>query len=193
MTQSNTSERIADAALSILENEGAGAVSMRRVADAVGLSAMAIYRHFPNREALLKSISDRGFLQLLDYWSEYTRDGDVEARLLGTQQAYLEYALAHPHVFDYVFAETRKGMRRFPEGFRAPGSPTFNLMIELLREGMGEGLFRKDDVLEAAMTVWAHSHGLVTLYRAGRFSYEPDEFRVFYRRSLQRVLDGLKR
>jgi AcrR family transcriptional regulator len=46
-------ERIADAALSILEAKGPQAVTMRQVAEAVGITPMAIYYHFPNREALL--------------------------------------------------------------------------------------------------------------------------------------------
>ena len=44
-------ERIADAALVILEREGAQAVSMRRVAHEVGVTLMAIYHHYANREA----------------------------------------------------------------------------------------------------------------------------------------------
>jgi len=192
MTRSHTSERIAEAALTLLESEGADAVSMRRVADAVGLSAMAIYRHFPNRDALLKSVSDRSFHELADYWAARTGSGDVETRLLGTQVGYLEYAFAHPHVFDYVFAETRQGMRRFPDDFRDRGSPTMNLIVDLLDEGMRAGVFRQDDPLDVAVTIWAQAHGLITLYRAGRFTFTADEFRVFYRRSLQRLLDGLK-
>jgi hypothetical protein len=42
------------------------------------------------------------------------------------------------------------------------------------------------------MEIWAHNHGYVTLYRAGRFHLPQDEFRVLVRRSLRRMLHGLK-
>jgi len=44
-----TAEQIAKVVLEILESEGPEAVSMRRIAHAVGVTPMAIYHHFPNR------------------------------------------------------------------------------------------------------------------------------------------------
>jgi AcrR family transcriptional regulator len=61
---SGTAERIAAEASAILRAEGADAVSMRRVASAVGITPMAIYRHFPNREALLRAVAARGWATL---------------------------------------------------------------------------------------------------------------------------------
>src|SRR5919112_404118 len=63
-----TAERILAAARGLFEREGAQAVSMRRIADAIGLTPMAIYRHFPNREALLKRISDDSFDEIARHW-----------------------------------------------------------------------------------------------------------------------------
>src|SRR5947209_11393679 len=88
-----TSERIAAAALHILEAEGAPAVTMRRVADAAGITAMAIYHHFPSREALLDSITDREFANLVAYLESVPRSASVESTLIETALAYLDYAL----------------------------------------------------------------------------------------------------
>src|SRR5262245_56437886 len=63
-----TADRILRAARNLFEREGATGVSMRRVAAAVGLSPMAIYRHFPNREALLKRIGDDSFDAIVRHW-----------------------------------------------------------------------------------------------------------------------------
>jgi AcrR family transcriptional regulator len=49
-------EQIAEAALAIVVNQGIGAVTVRRVADAVGISAAALYRHYKNKAAILKAI-----------------------------------------------------------------------------------------------------------------------------------------
>ena len=187
----STSERILRAARALFEHGGAEAVSMRRVAEAVGLTPMAIYRHFPNREALLKRISDDSFDEIARHWIARNQ-GDVLARVIGLQRIYLDYALAHPHLFDHAFSARRADARKYPEDFRAGRSPTLTVAAEAVAEAMRAGLLREDDAWDVAMTLWAHTHGLVSLYRAGRFSYDEAQFRRFYEVSLQRLLDGLK-
>ena len=114
-----TAERILRAARALFERGGAQSVTMRRVADAVGLTPMAIYRHFPNREALLKRISDDSFDEIARHWIARNRGGDPIARVIGLQRIYLDYALSHPHLFDHAFSARRADARRYPEDFRA--------------------------------------------------------------------------
>jgi AcrR family transcriptional regulator len=186
-----TAEKILHAAHALFDAEGAQAVSMRRVAEAVGISAMAIYRHFPNRDALLKRLSDDSFQQAAQEWSGKLRATDPRKRLLQSIEPYLDYALRHPHLFDHAFSVHRDDARRFPEDFRARQSPTLNLVADTVAEGMRAGVLRKADPWDVAMSVWAHAHGLVALYRAGRFSYDEAQFRAFYMQSLRRLIDGL--
>jgi AcrR family transcriptional regulator len=187
-----TADRILGAARALFEREGTQAVSMRRIADAIGLTPMAIYRHFPNREALLKRISDDSFDEIARHWLARNRGGDALARVIALQRIYLDYALAHPHLFDHAFSARRADARKYPDDFRAGLSPTLGVAAEAVAEAMRAGLLRGDDEWDVAMTLWAHTHGLVALYRAGRFSYDEAEFRRFYEASLQRLLDGLK-
>ena len=72
-----TADRILGAARALFEREGTQAVSMRRIADAIGLTPMAIYRHFPNREALLKRISDDSFDEIARHWLARNQGGDA--------------------------------------------------------------------------------------------------------------------
>ena len=59
MTADTPARRIAVASRRLLDKEGVDAVTMRRVALAVGLTPMAIYRHYHDREALLNALADR--------------------------------------------------------------------------------------------------------------------------------------
>ncbi len=192
MPRPRTADRILSAARTLFEREGAAAVSMRRVADAVGVTPMAIYRHFPNREALLKRISDDSFNEIAHHWNALREGGDLIGRLMGIQRIYLDYALAHPHLFDHAFSVPREDARRFPEDFRARRSPTLNVVHDVVAEAQAAGVLREGDPWDIAMTLWAHSHGLIALYRAGRFSYDDRRFRTFYEASLGRLLDGLR-
>ena len=189
---STTAERLLRAARTLFEREGAEAVSMRKVAAKAGVTPMAIYRHFDSRDALLWRICDDAFEEITRHWQARAQGGDPLQRVLATQRIYLDFALAHPHLFDYAFGIQRGQARRFPEDFRERRSPTLTVVADAVEDAMQAGALRRDDAWDVAMTLWAHTHGLVSLYRAGRFSLGEPAFRVFYDTSLTRLLSGLR-
>lgn len=188
-----TSQRIYRCALRILEAEGPQAVSMRRVAKEVGITAMAIYHHFPGRDALLDAVVDSEFEKLTEFFSRLSGRQSFEAALIHIMDGYIDYALAHPRIFDYVFSMPRPGARRFPEDFRARRSPTLNLTADTVSAWMKLGKLKRDDVWEIAFELWAHVHGYLALWRGGRIGLSEDEFRSLIHRSLRRLLHGLTR
>jgi AcrR family transcriptional regulator len=192
MATNDTADRIARVALAILEEVGPEAVSMRRVAQAVGITAMAIYHHFPSREALLNTVTDREFAKLLTHMQSHPIRGNTEARLLAVMEGYVDYAFAQPRVFDFVFSKLRPGARQFPQDFRERRSPTLNPIADMLAAEMSKGTLKKDDVWEVAFALWAHVHGYLVLYRAGRIDLSEKEFRKLLHRSMRRFLHGLK-
>ncbi len=64
----STSEKIAEAARKLLNKEGEDAVTMRRVAAMVGITPMAVYRHYSDRAGLLNALADTGFEELAAVW-----------------------------------------------------------------------------------------------------------------------------
>lgn len=192
MTRLTTAEKILRAAHRLFDREGADAVTMRRVADAVGITPMAIYRHFPNRDALLKKLSDDSFNTAASEWKAHANSPDILKRLVALATPYLDYALAHPHLFDHAFSARRDDARRYPEDFRAGLSLTLNVVVEAIVEGMAQGVLKQDDPHDVAMAIWAQQHGLIALYRAGRFSYDEKQFRAFCTQTLRRLIDGIK-
>jgi AcrR family transcriptional regulator len=192
MKEVNTAAKIASVTLRILEKDGPEAVSMRRVASVVGITPMAIYRHFPSREDLLHCATESEFQRLAKLMEGVKGKGRAEAGLFKVMDRYLDYGFARPRLFDYVFCQPRKNARRFPDDFRARQSPTLNLVADILAEGMDRKEFRKDDEWEVALEVWAHIHGYLVLFRAGRFTLPEKQFRQLCHRSLRRLLNGLK-
>jgi AcrR family transcriptional regulator len=188
----NTTQQIAEIALRILEKEGPDKVSMRRIAKEAGITPMAIYYHYPNRQALLKSITNAEFDKLLTFFEARQKRTPRKDRLLTIMDGYLDYALARPRIFDYVFSQYREGARQYPDGFRNRQSPTLNPVADAMAEAMQTGELKQDDIWELALELWALAHGYVTLYRAGRFNLTEQQFRMLVRRSIRRLLDGLK-
>ncbi len=165
---------------------------MRRVAKEAGITAMAIYHHFANREALIGAIVDAEFAQFEKLIKRQVVPRSFEAQVLQIMDAYIDYAFARPRIFDYVFSKPREGARRFPDDFRARRSPTLNPIADTVANWMNAGKIKKDDVWEVALELWAHAHGYIVLYRGGRFNLSETEFRNLVHRSLRRLFHGLK-
>jgi AcrR family transcriptional regulator len=185
-----TGERIAAIAYDLLLSEGSAAVTMRRVATIAGLTPMATYRHFPNRESLLDSVAATCFAELARTWGERDWSTDFERQLDEVLDLYLDFALGQPHLYTFLFTEQRAGARRFPDD--ASASPTFSVLANALTSGIRAGILREDDVWEVALVISATLHGLVQLRAGGRLTLADDDFRALCRTALGRVLDGVR-
>lgn len=195
--QQTTVEKISEVALELLQNRGPEAVTMRVVAQAVGITPMAIYHHFPSREALLQTVTDREFDRLAGFVEarrgKLPSGAKLKTVMFELMHGYIDYAVARPLLFDYVFSKERPGARRFPEDFRARRSPTMTPLADCVAAGMESGWLKKDDVWEVTMQLSGLLHGYLVLYRGGRFSYTEKEFRAFCERAMERLIDGLKK
>ncbi|MQA78237.1 MAG: TetR family transcriptional regulator [Streptosporangiales bacterium] len=188
-----TAARIASEARVVVVAEGSAAVSMRRLATAVGVTPMAIYRHYPNREALLAAVADAAFAELAEQWEGrvWADDQDLESHVAEVVGDHLDLALGTPRLYSFLFTERRDKARRFPEDFQAGRSPTLNLLAAMLTEGIRRGLLRECDVWEVALVLAATIHGLVQLYDGGRIALPEPEFRGLCEAAVWRILDGI--
>ncbi len=191
MTARLTDRKILIASRRLLDKEGAEAVTMRRVAKAVGITPMAIYRHYADRPALLNALAEEGFEELAARLARKNVSGGVAERLTMLVEIYLEHALESPRLFELMFLKPRKGARRYPRDFKAYRSPTANLMLDVVQEGMAGGYFCDDDPWEIVFEMGALSHGLLMLYLGQRVEMSRSEFCALYRRSFRRYLHGL--
>ncbi len=190
--RNDTATRILAAARDLLERDGAAAVSMRPVAERVGITPMAIYRHYADRVSLLNAIADEGFRELAGRVQTLRLRGSVEQRLMQIADVFLDSALKFPHLYDLMFLAPREGARQYPKDFVAGRSPTFNPTVHVLEEAMQAGELRRDDPVEIAFEMSAIAHGLIVLYLGGRVGLSEKKFRQLYQRSFRRYLDGLR-
>ena len=193
MVSEPTATRIASAARSLLDAEGVDAVTMRRVAAGVGITAMALYRHYADRDALLNALADDGFTELMKRLSRVRLMGDLFARLHGVLDANLDFALQKPRLFELMFLRPRRGARQFPHDFAAGKSPTANEFAALMSEGIRDGIFQAVDVYEVAFESGALLQGLVMLYLGERMAVTPAKFRRICHRALERYMNGLRK
>ncbi len=166
---------------------------MRRVASAVGITPMAVYRHFADREDLVNAVADGGFEELAERLVKRRSRGTVEERLSEILDINVKYALENPRLFELMFLSLREGARRYPHDFKAGRSPTATHTAELIQEGMDSGYFRRDDAWEITFEMGALLQGLIVLYLGGRMSMSAAKFRTFCHRSLRRYVYGIRK
>lgn len=95
-----------DAALAIYREHGLAGLTMRAVADSVGVSPMALYRYFTNKAELLRALGEVALGELLDV-SRATVEGlaGAQARLLASTRAFIAYWEANPEHYRLVYFE----------------------------------------------------------------------------------------
>jgi AcrR family transcriptional regulator len=198
-----TPDKILSAASRLLSRHGAEAVTMRRVAHAVGITPMAIYRHFPDRDALLNALANQGFAGLASrYAHAFARNGrpcsraSLESRLNKLALLYLDHAIAHPHLFELMFLKPRAGARRFPRDFTAGHSPTANYLAQAIRDAIDAKQLPRmpePEIWEIVFEMGALASGLIMLHLGGRTAASPSAFRALYQRAFRRYLRGLRK
>lgn len=166
---------------------------MRRVANAVGITPMAVYRHYENRSALLNALADAGFEEIASRLAEARSDGCIEERLATILDIFLKHALQNPRLFELMFLARREGARQYPEDFKAGRSPTAGATAALIQEGMKDGYFREDDAWEITFEMGALLEGLIMLYLGGRMGISAARFRALCHRSLSRYINGIRK
>ncbi|MFL6577215.1 MAG: TetR/AcrR family transcriptional regulator [Povalibacter sp.] len=187
----DTKDKILEQALLELEGNGVDGFSLRAVSNAVGITPMAIYRHFRDKDHLLEAVGQQAFAE----WQE--RIAAIKSRdpvqwFKRSARAYVEFALDEPARFDACFVLKTHVERVYPEGFAARKSPVVTQVMERIEMAQSSGYLRAGDPLEMALYVWAELHGLAMLHRAGRFSLKRSEFLALCDRCIERALDSLR-
>jgi AcrR family transcriptional regulator len=184
--------KIASAARRLLDKHGADGVTMRRVATAVGLTPMALYRHYSNRDGLLNALAEAGFVELTAKLAGLRLTGGINNQLTKILDVFVDHASENPRLFELMFLRKREGARQYPQDFRMRRSPTANVSADVIARAMDTGSLRKNDVWEIVFETGALMQGLIMLYVGGRMAMSPSEFRAFCHRSFSRYLNGIR-
>src|SRR5262245_17902117 len=150
-TLSPRAREIVAVARELLEEEGADALSMRRLADRLGIRAPSIYKHLPDKQALENALISDGFEELAAVFEgALARDDPLGA----IASAYRTFAKEHPHLYRLM---TDRPLQR---ELLTPGAEERAARPVLRAAGDDAGLAR---------AAWAFAHGMTILELNGRF------------------------
>jgi AcrR family transcriptional regulator len=144
-------DQVAYAARKLAESDGWAAVTMRRLARELGATQPVLYSAFASRQAVIDAVAVNGFRDLAAALEA------VDASPMARMRAYLDFAAAHPRVYEAMFS--------MPSGlpFAADDTP------EPLRHAFAgvQDAFPDADGTRAEVA-WSVLHGLATLHAGGR-------------------------
>jgi len=181
-----TQSRIFAAARHLFDQGGVEAVSMRRIAEKVGITPMAIYKHYPDKDALLNALMLDGFAA----WEarvEKIRERAPLAWLHAMGEAFLDFALHEPRRYEAAFLLKASAARKYPGDFLAGRSPVISKFMVRVEEARAQGLIADVATIDITINFTALTQGLVDMYRAGRFAGEA-EFCNAYRKALNHCI-----
>jgi AcrR family transcriptional regulator len=159
-------EILAAATRLLVETGDEEAVSIRAVAEAVGVTPPSIYLHFADKTELIFAVCEEQFRQL-DAEMAAAEDGAADAleALRRRGQAYVRFGLRNAEAYRVLFMYKD----HVPEGFdreTMSRSETFNHLVESVQRCLDAGVLRPGDPFQISIGLWVLVHGITSLLLA---------------------------
>lgn len=200
----NLREALLEEAIRIIDEEGTGALTIRRLADRVGVSHAAPAYHFKDKNALLVAVATEGFRRLGEYFQRsiaHAATADPAERVRQLGHAYIDFALAHPSHYRVMFGPDLKSIKTDDPDFIEVASAAFGFLHETMREiypdfDEAEPTAAPTEAgmnsLTAALSAWSTVHGIVMLWIDGTVRCQFEDWTdETYRAIGHSVLDNL--
>ncbi|MEO8799335.1 MAG: TetR/AcrR family transcriptional regulator [Polyangiaceae bacterium] len=186
-----TKARLLAAARDSFLEVGPAKFSLRDVARRTGVSAAAVYRHFEDKDALFGAVCGQALELFYAYLVKALAAKTPRARIELCTMQYLRFGLDNRRDYRLIFMGDGSQLRDGPYATEDRG-PTYQFLMDRVRECMDAGDFRVGDIDQTAATIWAHVHGLVSLRLAGQLgNLSEARFASFYKASTKQLLNGL--
>jgi AcrR family transcriptional regulator len=157
-------EIIAAATTLLLDTGAANAVSIRAIADAVGVTPPSIYLHFADKTQLLYAVCEEQFRQLDEVIEAAARGAtDPKDALQRRARAYVRFGLEHPEAYRILFMQPIDELHDKVNHEQAAGSDSFVHLVGAIEAAMNAGVLPTLDSTRVAIDLWVCVHGVASL------------------------------
>ena len=160
-------EKILSAAREIVVKDGYEGVSMRKIGARIGYTAMAPYRYFADKDAILRELCLADFGTLKRSLDSIASEPDPLDRLRKMGRAYVAFARDYPNQYRLLFmTPLPKEIQIDPAQTENPEEGCYLKLMETMRLAILEGRFKPehDDPEKLSQVFWAGLHGIVSLH-----------------------------
>lgn len=163
-----TKQHLISAASRLLDEGGQEAVTLRAVAERVGLSHNSPYRHFSGRGALLAAVAERDFIMLTHTFNDQDNvNRNPEAALRGSAAALIAYAAGHTARYRLLFSDPRL---LTDAGLKDAALGAFTAFSRIVARCQQEQALPQVYTVSLTGLIYATLHGAIDLEIGGRAS-----------------------
>ena len=155
--------QLLEVAAHLVREQGASALSARKLAAAAGTSTMAVYTHFGGMPGLVRAMVAEGFRRLFERVAAVPVTDDPLRDLRNAAAAYRAHAQADPDLYMVMFGSATLGDHRLHREDRIVGLDAFVQITQFMERGMAAGVLREADPSAVAAQWWTALHGFVML------------------------------
>lgn len=166
MTQT-TKEQLVSAAAKLLDRGGQAAVTLRAVAEQVGVSHNAPYWHFRDRSALLAAVAERDFVHLRRAFEDGGKADDAGQALRAATAALIAYAIDHSARYRLLFSDPGLSLE---QSLRDAAMAAFQTFSAIVARCQDHGVLPAGDTARLTGLIYATLHGAIDLELGGRAS-----------------------
>ena len=157
--------------------KGADAIVLREATRRVGVTGRAAYRHFADRDALLRAVAQAALAEMartIERRQGDSTDGATMLRAVG--EGYIEFALDEPGWFDVAFFAMTDMLNTTAHGSAGDaGRSPYQQLEDALAALVAAGRLAPERSGDAAITCWSGVHGFATLTSRGPLRHLPRE------------------
>jgi AcrR family transcriptional regulator len=177
LTGEQAVERLVDATIRLLAEEGPSEIKARSVAEAAQVSTVAVYYHLGGLPELFQAVVDKGFRDLDRAFEALHPSNDPAADLFAMALVNRRLAQENPHLYDLMFGLSTRGSYRPLQD--APSAPTrsetfqkaYGHLVQACHRCVTSGRIRAhEDAEKVASQLWSCVHGFTTLELGGHFA-----------------------
>ncbi|MTD59348.1 TetR/AcrR family transcriptional regulator [Amycolatopsis pithecellobii] len=155
-------QRLLVCAGELLAEEGAKALSLRKLAADAGTSTTAVYSLFGGKPDLVNALYTEGFRRFGARIRAVPGTGDAVEDVVQLGLAYRQSALADPNLYAVMFTKAVPGFEPSAEANEL-GRAALSPLVDTVRDGISRGQFRKVAPETIAVSCWGVAHGMVSL------------------------------
>jgi AcrR family transcriptional regulator len=178
-------ERLCDVAEEKFAAHGADGVTLRELADALGVSPMTPYRYFADKDAILAAVRARAFNRFAEAM-EVAETKRTVRRSAFTGVLYVDWAMANPAAYRLMFDTQQPTAGEHPELVAAMARAR-STMTTVWKQLQADNTF-KGDIEQAGHLMWAAQHGVVMLALSGLLKPSQDA-----RKLVRRMIEAIAR
>ncbi|RRA47686.1 TetR/AcrR family transcriptional regulator [Acidipila sp. EB88] len=188
--------KILIAAADLIREDGYDNLTIRKVADRIEYSPMALYNHFPDKDAILKTLAEEGFERFLSGAPKRSSLPPID-ELRRYMLAYVQFAVKHPEQYRLIFMTQREpaipsaskdhpAVQHIPAG---SGRQAFERLVDSVNACAAEYPVFKD-AFAVSLFLWTGIHGASSLLITfGKFPFGSPK--QYAEATVERMLSGL--